>query len=335
MESNTDNRFFRIAIWCLVLTYLVIIAGAVVRATGSGMGCPDWPKCFGRWVPPTNESQLPSNYQEIYKERGYADTTFNVYHTWTEYVNRLCGATLGFALIILVIRSFKYRKTNSKLMWLSIFILLLTMFQGWLGAKVVSSNLAPYKITTHMLVALVIVFLLIYLLTRIRNGKDVVLIDRSVKITGFILLILILIQVLLGTQVREQVDEINTNMSGMERETWVSQLGIFFYIHRSFSIVLLGFTLFFIVKILRVGRSNLEFKIAAIVLLSLMVLEALTGVILSYFALPGLIQPVHLLLASVIFGYLCFLLLFPGVTSSEKTEEEYQYLPVQNPEQEL
>jgi heme a synthase len=319
MINDSDNRFFKIAVWCLVLTYLVVIAGAVVRATGSGMGCPDWPRCFGRWVPPTDVSQLPANYQEIYKDRGYADTSFNVYHTWTEYVNRLCGATLGIVLILLSYYSLRYRKTDKKLTILSFAILVLTMFQGWLGAKVVDSNLAPVKITLHMLIALIIIFMLVYLLTRIRNGKQIIIIDRSVQVTGFILLVLLLIQVLLGTQVRENVDEINVAMSGMERDTWVDQLGLFFIIHRSYSIILLGFTLYFILRVIRMASANLEYKVASIVLMSLIVFEALTGVILSYFGLPAIIQPVHLVLASVIFGYLCFLLLFPGISTSSET----------------
>lgn len=320
MNLNDDKGFFRLAVWCLVLTYLVIIAGAVVRATGSGMGCPDWPKCFGQWIPPTDVSELPENYQEIYSHRGYADTSFNVYHTWTEYINRLCGATLGFVLLILSFRSLKYRKTDPQITWLSFGILFLTMFQGWLGATVVYSNLNPYKITLHMLVALVIVYLVIYLLTRIRSGKDIIQLRRPIPAIGYTLLFLILIQILLGTQVREKVDEINVNMSGMQRETWIDQIGAFFYIHRSYSIFLLLFTFYFVIKVTKATGLNLEYKVAAYVLMSLIVLEALTGVILNYFALPGMIQPVHLVLAAVIFGYLCFLLLFPGTTSSAESE---------------
>ena len=63
-----------------------------MRASGAGMGCPDWPLCFGQWIPPTDVDQLPANYQEIYADRGYADTTFNATKTWIEYLNRLLGA---------------------------------------------------------------------------------------------------------------------------------------------------------------------------------------------------------------------------------------------------
>ena len=112
----------------LILVYLVIIAGALVRMTGSGMGCPDWPKCFGYYIPPTDEQELlwEENHEylkgqviiqdeklwvakqtftsaqsfdntnwELYTKHDYA--VFNVYHTWTEYINRLCGALAGIA----------------------------------------------------------------------------------------------------------------------------------------------------------------------------------------------------------------------------------------------
>ncbi|MEQ8407904.1 MAG: COX15/CtaA family protein, partial [Gammaproteobacteria bacterium] len=94
-EELALRRFRRMALITLSAVYLLILVGASVRASGAGMGCPDWPTCFGQWIPPTSEAQLPDNYQEIYAELGYGDTRFNVVKTWTEFANRLVGVTIG------------------------------------------------------------------------------------------------------------------------------------------------------------------------------------------------------------------------------------------------
>ncbi len=145
----------------LVLLYLLILAGGVVRCTGSGMGCPDWPKCFGKWIPPIYITDLPADYKELYAHRGYDKIDFNAFNTWTEYINRLLGLVGGLLCFILFLSSLFTR--SIKLILLSLLLLLLMAFQAWIGALVVYSILSPFKITIHMLVALFILCILFFL----------------------------------------------------------------------------------------------------------------------------------------------------------------------------
>jgi len=63
-----QKNFRKIAKTSLVIVYLVIIAGAIVRVTGSGMGCPDWPQCYGYYIPPTTASEVEWKPQTNYKK---------------------------------------------------------------------------------------------------------------------------------------------------------------------------------------------------------------------------------------------------------------------------
>ena len=111
--------FRKLGLITIVSIYLLVLAGGIVRSTGSGMGCPDWPKCFGMWVPPTEVSQLPPNYQEIYAEKLHGEVEFNPVKTWIEYVNRLVGAFTGIIVFGVFVASFSYRKRDKALIFLS------------------------------------------------------------------------------------------------------------------------------------------------------------------------------------------------------------------------
>ena len=66
-----DSAYIRYTQFIVVMVFLVIIAGGVVRMTQSGMGCPDWPKCFGKWIPPTTANQLPPDFEKYLKQTKY------------------------------------------------------------------------------------------------------------------------------------------------------------------------------------------------------------------------------------------------------------------------
>jgi len=286
--------------------YFLILVGASVRASGAGMGCPDWPTCFGQWVPPTSEAQLPANYQEIYADLGYADTRFNVVKTWTEYMNRLVGVTIGLLIFVTAIQSWFCRQHDSRIFYASLAAFLGVGFQGWLGAKVVGSNLQPGMITIHMLMALAIVGMLLYALAQSRRGlmaaQPASNIDPRFEKWLYIVLALTILQVAMGTQVREMTDFISRSQGEAMRSNWIEAMPWFFYVHRSFSAVVLFCNLWLArLLIVSLGWQHTLTRMT-LCMIGVIGLAILSGATLGHLGMPALIQPTHLLAASLLFG---------------------------------
>jgi len=309
MNSTQDlalTRYRRMAIITLAAVYFLILVGASVRASGAGMGCPDWPTCFGQWIPPTSEAQLPPNYQEVYAELGYGDTRFNVVKTWTEYMNRLVGVTIGFLIFLTALLSWKTREFDKTIFAASVAAFLMVGFQGWLGSKVVSSNLQPGMITVHMLVALAIVATLLYALAQSRRGlmeaQPVHSIDPRFEKWLYIVLALTVLQVAMGTQVREMTDFIRDSQGEELRSSWIEAMPWFFYVHRSFSAVVL-FSNLWLARLL-INSLGWQHTLTRLTLAMIAIIGAavLSGATLGHLGMPALIQPTHLLSASLLFG---------------------------------
>ena len=314
MNEEILIRFRNIGLVTILFVYLVISAGSIVRASGAGMGCPDWPTCFGQWIPPTEESQLPSNYHEIYAARGYENTEFNPVKTWTEYTNRLIGVTLGLLVLATAWTSRHYLKGDKTVFYLSLATVFLIGFQGWLGSVVVASNLQPLKITLHMGLALLLAVLLIYTVTRSQQDfltkLDLSALPPKVELVLKIALGMTLLQIIMGTQVREVIDGLSN--SNLARELWRDNFPVLFYIHRSFSSVILFTNLWIVWTMFRsLGKENLLFKFA-LALACAILTGILAGVSLDRLGMPALAQPVHLVMANLIFGLQLFLFLALG-----------------------
>lgn len=347
MDNNLNNaalrRFRSFGILTVVAVYLLILVGGVVRSTGSGMGCPDWPKCFGQWVPPTQGSQLPPNYKEVYTAQRvaknqklartlqklgfaqvagsifahptqYIETDFNPVKTWIEYLNRLLGALIGVFVFLTVVFALPYWRRDRAIFWLALTSFLLTGVQGYLGSLVVSTNLLPVMVTVHMALALVIVALLLYAVDRARRERGAALeIEKvaaevsttrwpalSLQVGLWAALLLTFWQIMLGTQVREQVDIVSAAADYLGRASWVSRLGSIFSIHRTMSAVVLLLNVYVGYELWQLGQVRL--RRLATATLAIIGLEILAGIILASFALPPAVQPVHLTLATMLFG---------------------------------
>ncbi|HCN85116.1 MAG TPA: heme A synthase [Sphingobacteriaceae bacterium] len=342
MYPPGEKRFLLINHITIIALFVLILAGGIVRSSGSGMGCPDWPKCFGSIVPPVNASQLPVDYQDKYlKQRiaknerfaktldvfGYGELAarirndktlmeaeeFNAAKTWTEYVNRLIGAITGFLLLACVLLSINYLKTRKRIFFLSVINVVLVGFQAWLGSIVVSTNLLAWVVTVHMLLALLIVAISIYTYFHARILRDQQILTNKpagiLRLIAIFSLALMLIQITIGTEVREQIDAIASFMNNLNRSEWVSKVGLNFDFHKDLAVGVLisAIVVFYLVR--RGYISNrYQLRYASYVLL-LVFLQIIIGVSLSYMALPPVSQAMHLTLASLMFGAQYYLVL--------------------------
>lgn len=310
MYTNQINRFYTIVLVTLISIYLVILAGGIVRSTGSGMGCPHWPKCFDSYIPPLQESDLPANYKEEFKVQGHP-AEFNVYKTWTEYGNRLIGAIAGLIVVYQCIYAIRFIKSKPKFFWFSFLLAVLMGSQGLLGAKLVSSFLAPLLITLHMAVALIIMGILIWLLIAVKLEKDSL--DTAVTEASkglsknysrimWVFILLTSIQIFLGTEVREEIDIISYALDYQFKDTWIERIGSVFIVHRSYSILLTLATAYFMFVLY---KKRFDHPIAftyMTAISAIMGAEIVAGITLAYFAIPAWMQPIHLLLATLLLG---------------------------------
>ncbi|TAE16151.1 MAG: heme A synthase [Bacteroidetes bacterium] len=278
----------------LIFVFVVILAGGLVRMTQSGMGCPDWPTCFGKWIPPTSADQLPPDFEKYLRQQDI-DHTFNVYHTWIEYLNRLAGALLGLFILIHVGYTLKlFWKTNKTVVAWSVGLLLLTGFQGWLGKKVVDHNLAVVKITIHMLVALVIAAIPLIILHIVKPATARV--NKVLLWLTNAAILLVIAQIVIGTDVREQIDEISKAYHYEHREAWIAPLNNLFVVHKISAFAVTGLCIYLFFQLLAVpGMAKQAFLLLA-TLLGAMAM----GLIMAYIQMPAFAQPSHLLLSSIL-----------------------------------
>ena len=313
----------------IISVYLIFLAGSVVRMTGSGMGCPDWPKCFGYYIPPTSEEQITWKPDSEFKkgfiiikdevlfvaEKDIKTTTtfnksnwknytkhdyakFNKYHTWTEYINRLSSVIAGFVFLFLIYGAAKFWKTDKRIPILAFTAFFLMLVEAWLGKTVVDTNLKPTIITIHMVIGLVIIALLLQLQFVIAERKKIYRYNTVFNKLLIFSVVFSLIQIAMGTQVRQFIDE-QVKLFGFENKDFSLMNPSFkFYFHRSFTIaiVLVNLALFYLNQV-----KNLGYKLVNWVVF-LIFIETITGILMYYAEFPLGTQAIHLLSGAILFG---------------------------------
>jgi cytochrome c oxidase assembly protein subunit 15 len=290
------SSFQTLALWTTGTTYFLILVGGLVRASGAGLGCPDWPRCFGSWIPPSSAADLPA---------GFEVAQFNPTLMWTEYLNRLLGVTVGILIFATLISAWRHHRHTPRILWTTLLAFVLVGFQGWLGGVVVQQELAAWLVTAHMVVALVIVSLLLYATVyaffvdgaaaRIHGPSR-----RALAWTAMLLITITLVQVILGTQVREGVDEAVAN--GFARLEALAQVGRYDVWHREAALLVLTATAALAAIVWTQHAGERTVVRATLVVVALVGLQVLLGLTMAYLALTPPAQIAHLTASSLLLG---------------------------------
>jgi cytochrome c oxidase assembly protein subunit 15 len=313
--GRNHNFFEKVALATVIATIFLIFVGGLVRASGAGLGCPDWPKCFGLWIPPLDVSELPAAFDA---------SLFNVQKTWTEYINRLIGVVIGLLITTTFVSSIRYFNQKKSVTFSAAFAFLAVLFQAWLGGQVVRTGLSEGLITIHMLVAMLILLSLLFAYVQSRKDSFVplpikyqhkrVLFGLSISLIVFTLM-----QVLLGTQVREAVDLVSDHLSFGNGAQWLEDIGHIDEIHRSssWSLVLISLYLtYYIFK--KMDHADILLKRMVLSVDSIIFFQILLGIVLYYGGMPKSFQVLHLTFSAVM---MCIISLQTLLLSNIKISE--------------
>ncbi|MDZ4723792.1 MAG: COX15/CtaA family protein [candidate division Zixibacteria bacterium] len=293
------SSFRKLALTATASTYFLVFVGGLVRVSGAGMGCPDWPKCFGRWIPPLSLSQIPPDIDP---------TSFNMTLAWIEYVNRLVGMSVGIIIAALAIMALVKYRSYPKLLYPSIGAALLVAYQGWQGSQVVASDLQPIVVTLHLLIALLIVSLLMFVSQHaycIDKGLQLSNDPQSKRMRMWIGLLWLgaIAQIVLGTQVRAEVEIAAAEFPLLSSLAWLSKVGATYGLHLVTGIILIVGTIAVSFGLLFQGeKQSTPLGIAAFSLSGIAFLQMFLGLGLITFGLSPITQLFHLWLASLLIG---------------------------------
>jgi cytochrome c oxidase assembly protein subunit 15 len=297
--SDNMKTYSRFVVITTLAVYLLIFVGGLVRVSGAGLGCPDWPQCFGRWIPPLHPSQLPV---------GFDSSEFNFTLAWIEYINRLIGVMVGLLVAITGFWAIKSYRKNLRILIPAVLAALLVAYQGWQGSRVVASELEPVMVSIHMGVAFIIASLLVYLSVQgyLRSRDRDVSISKKVrkfKLKAGLLWILAVVQVILGTQVREGIETVIEQMPLASHMKIIAGVGAVGHIHSGFG-VLIGLGTIVLAYGLLTGREKQPSLLwqSGWALIGLAVIQMIVGIVLYVLHLPEVMQVLHMWLAALMTG---------------------------------
>lgn len=320
-----EHLYRRIGFLTYSSVFLLFFLGSLVRATGSGMGCPDWPRCFGMLAPPLSEDALPENYQGVFLEKrikkldrfvGALEKVglekkaaqiredkslllpekFDATKAWIEYINRLFGVLSGLFALIYFGLGYRLKIARGWLVVGMIFLLL----NGWLGSYVVATNLLPGLVSLHFMLSFICLFAFMkasdvsktLLPVHSQNNRT-----QWVFLTGLLFVI-----VILGTWGREQVEMLKATSNLVEEGGSmlnIHAMDVLFAMHR-YSPAIIAFFGFMMFRQSQLKRNESH----GFWLFLLSVVQISLGAVHIVFVVPIWTQILHVVLGSGLLTYI-------------------------------
>jgi len=294
------NRFQKWALLTTVATYLLILMGGLVRASDAGLGCPDWPTCFGKPYPPFTQAELA----ERQVPADFDITNFDISKSWIEYTNRMTGAVIGLLVIGTLAYALRDHRRDKHILYPTGGAFVAVLLNGWLGSQVIESKLNQTVITGHLLLAWVQVSLLLYATVAAHYPPlpNPPANRRFLARVALLVLVIALVQGILGTNVRAQLEQIAEAHPALARGAWIGEVNWVDPVHRSYSwLVLLG-----VLGLAYYAHTRIDFtpglRYITQAAVALVVVQVSAGIGLAYVDLPAPLQPVHLLVGSLLLG---------------------------------
>lgn len=160
-------RYSKLVFITLFLTFDLIMFGAFVRLTDSGLGCPDWPGCYSSFTPVGAMSEIRAAAEVM----PFGPVT--VSKAWIEMIHRYIGAILGLLIIGLMYLAWRYRRWLQQSPWLATALFVAVCLQGAFGAWTVTMKLMPIIVTTHLLGGMALLAMLTWLGARVKAHEPV------------------------------------------------------------------------------------------------------------------------------------------------------------------
>ena len=184
------NTLTNICYFAATFTLIVISVGAWVRLTDAGLGCPDWPGCYGILSTPDTESEL------LRAKELYPDSVIDIGKAWREMLHRYLAGTLGILVFIITFLMLKYAKHVPKIYPISLSILI--VIQSTMGMLTVTQLVKPTIVTTHLILGMTTAGLLLWNGLQIKLKNKIDQIDFKLVNLIFICILALILQIILG-----------------------------------------------------------------------------------------------------------------------------------------